>query len=58
MYVYVLVGSTVCDTNTICKIQENANITNRTFVAQIELSQIEGSIFQIERTICDTHSYL
>ena len=58
MYVYVLVGSTICDTGTICKIQEHANITNRTFVAQIELSQIVGSICQIERSICDTSSYL
>ena len=47
MYAYVLVRSTICDTCTICKIQENANITNRTSVAQIELSQIE-------RSICDT----
>ena len=31
---------------------------NRTFVAQIELSQIEGLIFQIERSICYTSSYL
>ena len=54
MYPYVLVRSTICDTCTICKIQENANITNRTFVAQIELSQIVRSIFQIERSICDT----
>ena len=54
MYVYVLVGSTICDTGTIYKIQENANITNRTLVAQIELSQIERSICQIEQTICDT----
>ena len=55
MYDYVLVKCTICDTCTICKIQENANITNRTFIAQIELSQIERSIFQIERSICDTH---
>ena len=54
MYAYVLVRSTICDTCTICKIQKNANITNRTSVAQIELSQIERSIFQIERSICDT----
>ena len=39
---------------TICKIQENANITHRTTVAQIKLSQIERSICQIERSICDT----
>ena len=54
MYAYVLVRSTICDTCTICKIQENANITNRTSVAQIKLSQIERSIFQIEHSICDT----
>ena len=54
MYAYVLVGSTICDTYTICKIQENVNITNRTSVARIELSQIERSIFQIERSIYDT----
>ena len=54
MYAYVLVGSTICDTCTICKIQENANITKTTFVAQIELSQIVCSIFQIEHSICDT----
>ena len=36
------------------KIQENTNITNRRYVAQIELSQIECSIFQIEHSICDT----
>ena len=54
MYAYVLVGSTICDTCTICKIQEHANITNRIFVAQIELSQIERSIYQTERTTCDT----
>ena len=47
MYAYALVGSTICDTCIICKIQENANITNRTSVAQIELSKIEHSI-------CDT----
>ena len=58
MYVYVLVGSNMLDTSTICKIQENANFTNRTFVAKIELSQIEDSICQIERYICDTSSYL
>ena len=58
MHVYVLVGSTICDTSTIYKIQENANFTYRTFVAQIELSQIEGSMFQIERSICGTRSYL
>ena len=45
IYVNVLVESTICDTSTICKIQENVNFTNRTSVAQIELSQIEGSIF-------------
>ena len=54
MYVYMLVRSTICDTNNIYKIQENTNITNRMFVAQIELSQIERSIIQIERSICDT----
>ena len=54
MYVNVLVRRTICDTSTICKIHENANFTNRTFVAQIELSQIEGSICQIERSICET----
>ena len=54
MYAYVLVGSTICDTCTICKIQENANITKTTVVAQIELSQIVGSICHIEQTICDT----
>ena len=58
MYVNVLVRRTICDTWTICKIQENANFTNRTSVAQIELSQIEGSICQIERSICETSSYL
>ena len=58
MYVNVLVRHTICDTWTICKIQENANFTNRTFVAQIELSQIEGSICQIEGSICETSSYL
>ena len=58
MYVNVLVRRTICDTNTICKIHENANFTNRTFVAQIELSQIEGSICQIEASICETSSYL
>ena len=58
MYVYILVGSTICDTSTICKIQEKANFTNRTSIAQIELSQIKGSICQIERSICDTSSYL
>ena len=47
MYDYVLVQSTVYDVCTICKLQENANITNRTSVVQIELSQIE-------RSICDT----
>ena len=47
MYAYVLVRSTICDTCTIYKIQENANITNRTLIAQIDLSQIE-------RSICDT----
>ena len=55
MYAYVLVRSTICDTCTICKIQGNANITNRKFVAQIDLSQIERSICQIEHSICDTH---
>ena len=54
MYDYVLVRSTICDTCTICKIQEHTNITNRMFVAQIDLSQIERSIFQIEHSICDT----
>ena len=58
MYVYILVGSTICDTSTICKIQETANFTNRMFVAKIDLSQIEGSICQIEHSICDTSSYL
>ena len=54
MYVYVLVGSTICDTGTIYKIQENANITKTTLDAQIELSQIVRSICQIEQTVCDT----
>ena len=54
MYAYVLVGSTICDTCTICKIQENANITNIQLVVQIELSQIARSICQIEHSICDT----
>ena len=54
MYAYVLVRSTICDTCTICKIQVNTNITNRMSVAQIELSQIEHSIYQIERSIFDT----
>ena len=52
MYAYVLVGSTICETCTICKIQENANITNIQCVAQIELSQIVRSIYQIVRSIC------
>ena len=54
MYAYVLVRSTICDICTICKIQENTNITNKRSVAKIELSQMEHSIFQIERSICDT----
>ena len=54
MYAYVMVRSTICDTCTICKIQEHANITNIQCVAQIELSQIVRSICQIERTVCDT----
>ena len=54
MHVYVLVGSTIFDTSTIYKIQENANITKTTSVAQIELSEIARSICQIEQTICDT----
>ena len=58
MYINVLVRTTICDTWTICKIQEKANFTNGTSVAQIELSQIEGSICQIERSICETSSYL
>ena len=54
MYAYVLVVSTICDTCTICKIQENANITKTTFAAQIKLSQIVRSICQTERSICAT----
>ena len=52
MYAYVLVGSTICETCTIYKIQENANITNIQCVAQIELSQIVHSVCQIARSIC------
>ena len=52
MYAYVLVQSTICETCTICKIQENANITNIQCVTQIEISQIIRSIFQIVRSIC------
>ena len=52
VYAYVLVGSTICHACTICKIQENANITNIQSVAQIELSQTVCSIFQIEHSIC------
>ena len=54
MYDYVLVRSTIYDTSTICKIQENANMAKTMFVAQIEISQILRLIFKIERTICDT----
>ena len=50
MYAYVLVRSTICETCTICKIQENANITNIQCVAQIELCQIVHSICQIVRS--------
>ena len=53
MYAYVLVGSTICDTCTICRIQEHTNIANRMFIAKVELSRIERSIFQIERSIYD-----
>ena len=52
MYAYVLVLSTICETCTICKIKENTNITNIQCVAQIDLSQIVLSIFQIVRSIC------
>ena len=54
MNVYVLVGRSIYNTSTICKMQKTANMTKTTFVAQIELSQIVYSIFQIEHSICDT----
>ena len=56
MYVYVLGGSTICDTIAICKTKKTKNLTNKTYVAQIEFSQIKGSIYHTERSICDTTS--
>ena len=35
MYVNVMVGSIICDTSTIYKIQENTNFTNRTLVHKL-----------------------
>ena len=52
MYIYVLVGSTICVSGAICKIQENANITNRTSVAQIGVAHIERRFGPKRRSIC------
>ena len=52
MYIYILVGSTICVSSAIYKIQENANITNRTSVAQVGVAQIEHQFDPKRRAIC------